>query len=437
MSLDSSENIEDSFEDREQPSKDDGPVLSSANRELIEEYSEDRMRDILMQWFICDFKFRFNFPETFNAVPAHQSANRIWRLPMSYEEVSYRLLGQRDNVEPNVLPAAIIRWYSEIVESASKKFADLQQQLDDNEHHIKVLDKARENDKPPKFLLMKTPEVRLFPDESAKALQQSFRKILDGAAREMLECTLKERHLLRAKLCREAEQLIEDVEKEAMTKWMEAQGDEWNGWDHLYPVTAQVKQGEEFIRVKVPLSSNVFRIALKQCRSKVSTLIETRRIEKTQETANRKKERELRNAALAKASALPRQEADKSIQRRVQEMMQPLIAEVRELKDQLQGNRSAPREADAGGAAAKSAKKSRNQNTQCESAETGRNAASEARAGKRKRRKRSAEAMTRDDSAPAPPSEIESEDQERKSGIRGNGKQGKRRSNGPTKKDQD
>ena len=141
--------------------------------------------------------------------------------------------------------------------------------------------------------------------------------------------------------------------------------------------------------------------------------------------------------ALAKASALPRQEADKSIQRRVQEMMQPLIAEVRELKDQLQGNRSAPREADAGGAAAKSAKKSRNQNTQCESAETGRNAASEARAGKRKRRKRSAEAMTRDDSAPAPPSEIESEDQERKSGIRGNGKQGKRRSNGPTKKDQD
>ena len=237
MSLDSSENIEDSFEDREQPSKDDGPVLSSANRELIEEYSEDRMRNILMRWFNCDFKFRFNFPETFNAVPAHQSANRIWRLPMSYEEVSYRLLGQRDNVEPNVLPAAIIRWYSEIVESASKKFADLQQQLDDNEHHIKVLDKARENDKPPKFLLMKTPEVRLFPDESAKALQQSFRKILDGAAREMLECTLKERHLLRAKLCREAEQLIEDVEKEAMTKWMEAQGDEWNGWDHLYPQT--------------------------------------------------------------------------------------------------------------------------------------------------------------------------------------------------------
>ena len=60
---------------------------------------------------------------------------------MSYKEVSYRLLWplcQRDNVEPNVLPAAIIHWHLEIVESASNKFADLEQQLNDNEHHIKV-----------------------------------------------------------------------------------------------------------------------------------------------------------------------------------------------------------------------------------------------------------------------------------------------------------
>jgi len=435
MSVNSSEIAEDSSEEREQSSKDDEPVSSSANRELIEEYDEDRMRNILIRWFSRDFNYRLNFPEAFNLVPAHQSANRIWRQPMDYEEVAYRLLGQRDNVEPNVLPAAIIRCYSEIVESASKKFADLQQQLDDNEHHIKVLDKARENGKPPNFLILKTPEVRLFPDESTAALQQSFRKILDRAAQEMLECTLKERHLLRAKLCREAEQLIEDVEKEAMTKWMEAQGDEWNGWDHLYPVTAEVKQGEALVRVKVPLSSNVFRIALKECRSKVSTLIETKRIERTQEAANRKRERKLRTAALAKASALPRQEAEQSIQRRMQDMMKPLITEVRELKEQLQGNRSAPREADAGGAATKSAQKSRSQNTQRNLADTDRDAASEAREGKRKRRKRSGEAMARDDPAPALPSAIESEDRARKSGIKGNGKQGKRRSKGSAKED--
>lgn len=390
-----------------------------------------------MRWFDRDFEYRFNFPEAFNLVPVHQSANRIWGEPMDYEEVANRLLGQRDNVEPNVLPAEIIRFYSEIVESASKKFADLQQQLDDNEHHIKVLERARENGKPPNFLMLKTPEVRLFPDTSKATLQQSFRKILDGAALQMLECTLKERHLLRAQLCRDAEQLIEDVEKEAMTKWMEAQGDEWNGWDHLYPVTAEVQQGQELVRSDVPLSSSVFRIALKECRSKVSTLIETKRIERTQEAANRKKERKLRHAALAKASALPRQEAEQSIQRRMQDMMQPWIAEVRELKEQLQGNRSAPREADAGGAATKSAKKSRDRMAPRNLAATGRDAASEAREGKRKRRKRSAEAMTRDDPAPAPPSVIESEDQARKSEIRGSDKQGKRRSNKAARKDQE
>jgi hypothetical protein len=163
--------------------------------------------------------------------------------------------------------------------------------------------------------------------------------------------------------------------------------------------------------------------------------METKRIERTQEAANRKKERKLRNTALAKASALPRQEAEQSIQRRMQDMIQPLITEVRELKEQLQGNRSAPREADAGGAATKSAHKSRSQNTQRNLAETDREAASEAREGKSKRRKGSAEAMVRDDPAPAPPSAIESEDPARKSGIRGNGKQRKRRSKGSAEKD--
>ena len=58
------------------------------------------------------------------------------------------------------------------MESASKKFADLQQRLDDNEHHIEVLDKARESCKPPNFLTLKTPEVRLIPDESIVALSK-------------------------------------------------------------------------------------------------------------------------------------------------------------------------------------------------------------------------------------------------------------------------
>ena len=70
--------------------------------------------------------------------------------------------------------------------------------------------------------------------------------------------------------------------------------------------------------------------------------METKQIERTQEAANQKKERKLRNTALAKASALPHQEAKQSIQQRMQDMIEPLITEVRERKEQLQGNWSAP-----------------------------------------------------------------------------------------------
>ena len=180
------------------------------------------------------------------------------------------------------------------MESASNKLTDLQQKLNYNENHIKVLYSARERGKPPNFLKLQAPEVLLFPADTVSALQKRFRDILDEAELDMLECTLKERRLLRAKLCREAEQLVEEVEEEAMTKWMEAQG-EWNGWDHIYPVTAEATRDDRLVRLKVPLSSNVFRIALKECRAKVSTLMETKRLERTQEAANRKKEQRQQN----------------------------------------------------------------------------------------------------------------------------------------------
>ena len=114
--------------------------------------------------------------------------------------VARRLLGESDNDGPNVLPAEIIRFFSEIVESASNQFADLQKQVDDNEHHIKVLERAVENGKAPNFLKLDPPKVRFFPDDAAESLQKSYRRILDEAALAMLKCTLSERHLLWAKL---------------------------------------------------------------------------------------------------------------------------------------------------------------------------------------------------------------------------------------------
>ena len=224
---------------------------------------------------------------------------------------------------------------------------------------------------------------------------------------------------------------------------MESQGEGWNGWDHLYRVTAEVQQGNDLIRVPVPISSTTFRIAMKQCRFKVSTLMETKRLEKAEEIKRQRKEQKLRKAALAQVSALPRPEAEKSIERRIKDIMQPLVAEIGSIKEQLQqnpprtdradqritqsrkdverGNRSAPRAADACGAATKSAKKSRTKTNQDAS-----DVEQEAQTGKRKRRRRPAEAKAATD-APAPPSAAESGDRASDPGPMKSGKPGKRR----------
>ncbi len=57
------------------------------------------------------------------------------------------------------------------------------------------------------------------------------------------------------------------------TRWMDAQG-EWNARDRLCRVTAEVHQGETLVRLSVPISVNVFRIAMRQCKCKVSAHVD-------------------------------------------------------------------------------------------------------------------------------------------------------------------
>ena len=138
-------------------------------------------------------------------------------------------------------------------------------------------------------------------------------------------------------------------------------------------------------------------------------------------------------------------------------MMQPLVAEIGSIKKQLQqnpprtdrvdqrisksrkdvewGNRSAPRAADTGGAAAKSANKSRSETNQDTSDVEQK--ASEAQTGKKKRRRRPSEAMAASD-APAPPSTAENGDRASDPGPMKRGKSGrKRRRIGTAEKDQE
>ncbi len=134
---------------------------------------------------------------------------------------------------------------------------------------------------------------------------------------------------------------------------MDAQG-QWNAWEHLYRVTAEVQQGENLIRVAIPISANVFRIAMRQCKCKVSALLNSRRTERAEEAKSRNREKQLRLQALAQASALPRQEAELSTQRRIEDAVQPLLAKINVIEERLQGKGSAPRNADIHGAATRS-----------------------------------------------------------------------------------
>ena len=74
-----------------------------------------------------------------------------------------------------------------------------------------------------------------------KITQAEVSASLDKAAAKMLDYTLTERKSLCAKLCSKAEKLNDEVEREAMTKWIESQETTWNRWDHLYKVKANAK----------------------------------------------------------------------------------------------------------------------------------------------------------------------------------------------------
>jgi hypothetical protein len=403
---------------------------SSVNCEIMEEYDEERMKQIVMRFYNVDFEKRLNFPATFEARPSHFEGNRIWTGPMDYNEVGDRLSGQKANDGIDKLPAEILQYYSEIVEFASNKFADIQQQLDDNEHHIGVLLKAKANQKLPHFLQMNAPEVRLFPEESIKNLQRKFREILDVASRDMLQCTLSERYLLRAKLFREAEKRVEEVETEALTKWMEAQDDGWNGWDNIYKVMIRVRRDGENVTAPIPLSATVFRFAMKDCRGKISKLLEDRRLTKATARKRRKEEEKQRQTALASASALPRQEAEKSIEQRIIDLIEPLAAKVNKLQQRVEGNTTAPGTADASGAATKSANLHHAAEMDRNSVDDEQEAASDSQRRKKKQRNRSSKGRI-DSSAPPEPAR---QDRANEAGHNGGkwkrGKWKRRRKNG-------
>ena len=117
-----------------------------------------------------------------------------------------------------------------------------------------------------------------------------------------------------------------------------------------------------------------------KCRSKVSTILEARRQKRAEEGTARKKEEQARRATLAQVSALPRQETQQRIEQRFEDMLKPVLADIRSLKEQIQINGVASAAADAGGATKQSA-----ENLRITTSEI---LPSESQAGKKKWKKR-------------------------------------------------
>jgi len=422
------EEIADSEEERRPCDADQRSSAQSTDDddEREKDYGSQRVNEALKRWYSRNIRFAFEFPENFKVVPATSVNERIWLKSMDYENVARRFLDIEENTGQDQVPPTIIQYYKDIVDFASNKFAKVQQQLITNEYHLNVLTKARDEGKLPVFLKMNPIKVRYFPEEQTASLTQKYQKALDEASAKMLDYTLEERQSYGAKLCEEAEKLSDEVEKEAVTKWMEAQESSWNRWDHLYSVTANVKKqgSNELERIKVPLSTCAFSTAMIKCRKTVSTLLEENRQKKAREEAEKRKEEKKRRAAVAQATSLPRQEAEKRIEQKMDDKLQPVLDRLNSMEELLRKNRGAPTAADQDGAATTSATKKRKRMRRLRAADS--ECAKAASKTKRPKHNPNEQQMkvtmtspfSRDSSRKDRPRRIESNDKSRPSGKR-------------------
>lgn len=282
----------------------------------------ERARRAFTRVFHIDINFLLPFPENFQLVPPAETANQIWARPLDFREVEGRFLSERDNVGPAEIPESVLRCFSKMVDFARNKIANIQQRYNDNEHHIKVLSTAKAKGNIPRFLQLEVPKIRFFEDDVRIGIQHKLGQHLDETSLKMLESILDERLKLRVKFIQEAEQLPNELSEGAADIWMEFQ-ETWNGWDNLYPVKAILKnnEGNDVTRL-IPLSTIVFRSAILMCRSQVSTQGEVERLKRAEASRNRREEQKLRREALAQVSALPREEAESSIEKRVLDILQ-------------------------------------------------------------------------------------------------------------------
>jgi len=349
---------EHSHEDCSQRSNQD-LRLSSAIRDDSADIATQEIAEIFSKIYDVEEDICLEFPSHFQRIPGHMVANRMWEEPLSFQDVSDRLLGNTANDGNNRIPENILAYFAEMVDVASQKITELLIQFDDNEHHFDILDQATESQKIPLFLKFKAPKIKFFPADIASELEKDIQKELDDISMKMLTRTRDERNKIRSKLCNIASNLTKDLMEEAATKWMDAQGNDWNAWDLLYRVEKIGIERGRRVKQWMRLSSAVFINVMNKCRIKVTATLEARREEKSLKVKKRIEESKKRKEIQQQITALPLEGAEKNISQRVQELIQPLRIEIQQIKEKIAGNVHAPMLADAYGATRNSAGQAR------------------------------------------------------------------------------
>ena len=82
---------------------------------------------------------------------------------------------------------------SDVVETATKKFADLRRRLQLHKHHLEVLHKMKSNGKMPRYLRLETPKIKaeLFSDEVTAEVTTRYQATLKQASEDLLDLTIQ------------------------------------------------------------------------------------------------------------------------------------------------------------------------------------------------------------------------------------------------------
>ena len=122
--------------------------------------------------------------------------------------------------------------------------------------------------------------------------------------------------------------------------------------DHVYPVEILVDDSTQ----SIPLSAALFKIAMLKCKTNNTEVAMSARARKAREKRKREQAAEERRAEEEEISAMPRDSADESLRRTIENMVNASVKEAcKRMTSELSGNDRAPRFAVASGAAWSSA----------------------------------------------------------------------------------